>query len=359
MDRNKILIYGATGYAGGLIADEFLRRCKNVNGPQIILAGRNAKKLALLADKHGCEVRAFSLEQASLHLGDVQVVLNCAGPFSETAKPMMQAAIASGCHYLDISGEIEVFQAARALASSDSLGKRIILCPGVGFDIVPTDCLAAKLKEAFPHAHTINLAFTFGTLPSVGTMNTVIEGLSLGGVVRRGGKLTPVINGYRIRKVQFQDKRRWCVSIPWADVYTSGITTGVPNGMVLTAMPWLACHLLRATTPLRGLLATKGAEYWLKRSIRTFMSSGPDRKQRMQDRCQVWGEAIGENGERVTATLSAPNVYTLTVEAAIGIALHSLKEERSGFFTASQLMGADFGLTLPGSKFELDQSSNK
>lgn len=357
----RILIYGATGYAGRLIAEECIRRAESA--PQLvpILAGRSEEKLQAIAEKLAtngvkCETRVFSLDAAARYLDDVRVVLHCAGPFSETASSMMRACIDSGTHYLDISGEIEVFQAARVLHAT-AQNKRIILCPGAGFDIVPTDCLSAKLKEALPDAHTINLAFTFGTMPSVGTLNTVIEGLALGGLVRRNGLLKEVGNGYRIRKIPFQDKRRWCVSIPWADVYTAGISTSVPNGMVLTAMPWLACQFLRGTSPMRGMLANPTAETVLKQLCKWVMRDGPDRKQRMQDRCQVWGEAIGNNGQSLTATLSAPNVYDLTVDAALGMAEHCLRaNEQFGFFTASQLMGAAYGLTLPDCNFKLNQS---
>ena len=274
IEKSKVLVYGASGYAGRLIALECAKRSRSSSAWSAVVAGRTASKIGSVASEVGCESRVFELDRCDRFLSDVGVVVHCAGPFSSTAKPMMDACIRTGTHYLDISGEIEVFQYARS-QSKLAAERGSVLCPGAGFDIVPTDCIATRLKEEFPAAREINLAFTFGTLPSVGTLHTVIEGLALGGVIRRDGFLAPVSNGYRIRRIRFQDRSRWCVSIPWADVYTSGISTGVPNGMVLTAMPWIACQMVRATSLVRGMLATKLAEAFMKRLANLLFSGGP------------------------------------------------------------------------------------
>src|SRR5262245_9578732 len=169
---SKWLLYGANGYTGELIAREAVRR-----GLKPILAGRNTARIRALAKELGCEARAFSLGDQTatlIALQDVSAVLNCAGPFSATAGLMMQACLVSHVHYLDITGEIDVFELANKLGEKAQRA-RILLCPGVGFDVVPTDSVAAKLKEALPDATHLVLAFEGKGRPSVGTQKTLIE----------------------------------------------------------------------------------------------------------------------------------------------------------------------------------------
>jgi len=144
----KILVYGATGYTGKLVAEEASRR-----GLDVVLAGRNPEKLKAVADSLGLEARPIALsDPPRLHAGleDVSTVLHIAGPFSETSRPMVDACLATQTHYLDVTGEIPVFEAiARRDAEAQAAG--VTLLPGVGFDVVPSDCLAvhvaARIEE--------------------------------------------------------------------------------------------------------------------------------------------------------------------------------------------------------------------
>lgn len=165
----KWLLYGAYGFTGELIAREAVKR-----GLSPILAGRNAQKLQPLADELGLDMRAFSLDaHAADHLADVSLVLHCAGPFSKTSQPMMMACLSAGAHYLDITGEIDVFEQAHAL-KEQAKQKGIIICSGVGFDIIPTDCTALKLKELMPDAVSLSLGFDSDSGISRGTYKTMI-----------------------------------------------------------------------------------------------------------------------------------------------------------------------------------------
>ena len=124
------LLYGANGYTARLIIDESLKQ-----GLKPILAGRNQEKIEALAKKYKLPSRIFDLGQASQiqqHLEGVSVCLNAAGPFSKTALPLAKACINKGVHYLDITGEIAVFEDIKKL---DGLarGQDIMLMPGTGF----------------------------------------------------------------------------------------------------------------------------------------------------------------------------------------------------------------------------------
>src|SRR5688500_8830735 len=104
------MIYGAHGYSGQLLAGEAVKR-----GQRPIHAGRNAQAVAELAKKlGGLEHRAYSLDdpaQVDRGLAGIGLVVHCAGPFSQTSKPMLDACVRAKVHYLDITGEIDVFEA--------------------------------------------------------------------------------------------------------------------------------------------------------------------------------------------------------------------------------------------------------
>lgn len=343
MPGQQWMIYGAYGYTGELMVREAVRR-----GLRPMIAGRSASKLEPLAKELGLEYRAFDLSQADANVVGMSAVLNCAGPFSSTAHTWIDACLKARVHYVDITGEIPVFQLGHS-RDADARQAGIIVCPGAGFDIVPTDCLAAMLKQDVPDAETINLAFSFGTRPSVGTARTIVEGIEAGGLIRRRHALTTVANGYRIRRVDFPNGRRWAVTIPWGDVYTAGVSTGAANGMVYTALPLMLGLVMRITSPLRGLLATRWAQKWLDRLAVRLFGGGPDADARDNQRSEFWGEALGASGNYSTATISAPNVYALTVDTALTITQHCLSTStQAGYYTPSMLMGSEFISRRPG-----------
>src|SRR5262245_18321514 len=212
------LLYGANGYTGELIAREAVRR-----GMRPVLAGRSRAKIEKLAAELNCPSAVFPLEDHTAlasTLEGVQAVLHCAGPFAHTARSMMQACIASHVHYFDITGEIDVFELAHSV---DEKARRagIVLCPGTGFDVVPTDCLALKLKEALPDATHLALGFDANSGLSKGTAKTTIESAALGGRVRRDGRIVDVPLGTTTRRIDFGGGERLAVSIPWGDVSTA------------------------------------------------------------------------------------------------------------------------------------------
>ena len=193
--RKGFMLYGATGYTGRLIA-----RAAKTAGMAPMLAGRNPDRLARVARELGLPSRTISLSDASAlrqALSEVTVVLLAAGPFSRTSAPVLDACLATGTHYLDITGEIDVFEAAAARdAAARAAG--VMVLPGVGFDVVPSDCLAAHLHERLPDATELSLAIDAMSTMSRGTQKTALEGVS-GGVqqVRRGGRITTLAVPWR------------------------------------------------------------------------------------------------------------------------------------------------------------------
>ncbi len=230
------LLYGAYGYTGRLIT----RLCAE-RGLTPLLSGRNAEKLEAMHREFGFPYRAVDLRNTTeLHdlLQDQKVVLHAAGPFVETAEPMMEACLATGTHYLDITGEIPVF-AMGAKRSEAAVKAGVMLMSGVGFDVVPTDCMAAYLKEKMPEATELVLAFAWkGGMLSHGTAKTMLGGLGTGGAIREHGKIKPVKAAYDTRTFPFTEEVPLrAVTIPWGDVFTAYFTTGIPNIKTYFAVP--------------------------------------------------------------------------------------------------------------------------
>lgn len=337
------MIYGAYGYTGELVVREAVRL-----GLQPIIAGRDGKKLQPLADALGLEARAFEVARAKANLKDVAVILNCAGPFSSTASAFVEACIDAHVHYVDITGEIPVFQFCHA-QDARAAAAGIVLCPGAGFDIVPTDSLAAALKARMPDASRIDLAFSFGTKPSIGTAKTILESAASGGLIRRDHRLVSVPNAYRMRRIPFPGGTRWGVSIPWGDVFTAGISTGVPDGLVYCALPLTLGLSMRLTNFMRRLFATPSVSKALYRLAERLFSGGPDAGARGIERTEFWAQARNIHGQAVTMRMSAPNVYAMTADTALAIAQRCLTDPgRGGYTTPSMLMGSAFFLGRPG-----------
>lgn len=340
--KKRWMIYGAYGYAGGLMLREAVKQ-----GFAPVVAGREAEKLQPLAKELGLEYRAFEVRDAGPHLREIGVLLNCAGPFSATAEPLVESCLEHGVHYLDITGEIDVFRKCYEF-DAEARKRQILLLPGVGTDIVPTDCLAAMLKERLPSATRLDLALSFGTRPSVGTVKTMIESIGKGGLIRRNNRLKTVPNAYRVRKIPFQNRPQWAMTIPWGDVFTAGISTGVPDGAVYMALPKASINLVRLTNPFKGLLNTKFGQRVAKSLLGSLMKQGPDARARETERGQFWGEVYAPDGNRLEMTMSTPNVYALTAVVGIRIAAYCLDYAgRGGYFTPSMLLGSDFIRSIP------------
>jgi short subunit dehydrogenase-like uncharacterized protein len=341
------LIYGANGYTGNLIAEEAVRR-----GLRPRLSGRNREAVTALAARlHTSAIPCDLHDSAALRatLAGCRVVLHCAGPFSETSRAMVDACLAEGAHYLDITGEIDVFSACHD-RSGEAVGRGICLVPGVGFDVVPTDCVAALLKEALPDATALVLAFEAGGGLSVGTAKTSIAGLGRGGRVRRAGVLVEVPPAFKTRTFIRGGKPRTAMTIPWGDVFTAYITTGIPDIEVYMSASPASIASAKRLEWVRPLLRFGAVTRFLQRRIAASLKP-PSLETRARTNAYVWGEASAKGGRTARIEIETPNGYDLTVTAALGVVERLIGPSAgtpSGYFTPSQLMGARYVLGLPG-----------
>jgi short subunit dehydrogenase-like uncharacterized protein len=331
------LIYGASGYTGELVARLAVRR-----GERPVLAGRSAGRVGPLAAELGLEHRVFGLaEPAALvrGLAGMSVVAHCAGPFAATAVAMARACCESGAHYLDITGEIDVFEQLHGLGA-EAAAAGVVLLPGAGFDVVPTDCLAMTVARALPGAGALDLAFLPGSGPSGGTTRTALAMLRHGGRARINGVITPVPIRWKSLRADFPSGPRTVSAVPWGDVSTAYFSTGIPNIITYT------------TAPPGGSLVAPVLRFGPAAAVADALAGrvkGPGSSKRARGHAEVWARA--SHGSRTaTATLTTPNPYDLTADSVVqaAIRLAAGTTVAAGMHTPATAFGPGYASELDG-----------
>jgi short subunit dehydrogenase-like uncharacterized protein len=348
------MLYGANGYTGRLIVEEAVR-----HGQRPVLAGRDPRAIEGLAARYGLDFQVFPLDDARVieaELAKVSALCLAAGPFSRTSLPALNACLSTRTHYLDITGEIDVIEAVMA-RSEEARSAGVSLLPAMGFDVVPSDCLARKLREALPSATSLELAFFGGSSPSGGTAKTMLEGLPRGGLVRSGGRLSPVPFAHATLEVPFRDETRPAISVPWGDVSSAYYSTGIPNIVTYLALPRGQALGLRAlgglapalgARPLRGLMAR----------LAERAAKGPDEATRARSRMQLWGRVTAPDGRAAEGTLTTPDGYTLTARTAVEAATRAAQGRTlPGAFTPAMAFGAGFVTEFGGCDLRAPKSA--
>jgi short subunit dehydrogenase-like uncharacterized protein len=351
MQTNSFLLYGANGYTGELIA-----RYAHQYNLQPILAGRRKEVIEPLANKLQLPYRIFDMNDTTALLAalkEVKVVVNAAGPFQFTAKQMTEACLQTGTHYLDINGDIAVFE---MLKRFDDAAKKagIMLLPGAGFDVVPTDCVALQLKKLLPDAVSLKLAFaTLGGGLSHGTATTMVTKLGQGGAIRKDGKIIRKPLGQKGMWVDFGIKKLFVMSIPWGDISTAYSTTGIPNIESYTGISRKVYYLLKLQFLFNWLLRTNFVRNFFKKKINR-RPAGPSDEQRNKAISLVWGQATNVAGKTVTIRMSGPEGYTLTTLATLIIVQKVLNRNfLTGYQTPASAYGENLVMEIPGVKREI------
>lgn len=337
---SSVLLYGSYGFVGNLVAREAVTR-----GIELILAGRDREKLADQAGDLGRPARRFDLSEPSTvaeALEGVDCVLNCAGPFSNTATTMVEGCLRSQTDYVDITGEIPVIEQVRG-RDEEATDAGVTLLPAAGFSAVPMDCLAAHLAGRLTEATYLALGVDSFRPPSVGSIVTVIEGIDTGGAVRRDGKLEHVPAAWRTRDIDFGRGTRPAVTMPMGDVSTAHYTTGIPDIEVYAVMPQPARLALKLHRYVAPLLAATPVQRTLKR-LAGLVRDGPSERARERGSAYIWGEAR-TGDKRVVSRLRTPDPYVVTVDAAVTIAERVLDGDADdGYQTPAGAFGPEFVL---------------
>ncbi len=343
----SFLIYGANGYTGKLIVELAIKQ-----GLKPILAGRTEHKIKPVAEKMGLEYLVFSLDNQTELVNNLKkfpLVLNCAGPFSQTAKLMVEACLMAKTHYLDITGELAVFEMVK-LYDEQALKNEILLMPGVGFDVVPTDCMAKYLHTQLPDATHLQLAFvSVGGSISHGTLTTVLENLGGDGAVRENGVIVAKPNGHKGQEIDFGPFKQFTMTIPWGDVSTAYHTTHIANIEVYTGAAKSAYFAMKFQFLFNPILRTNLVKQQLQAYIDKKIT-GPTESQNQNGQSLIWGKVTNAQGTSIEAKLETVEGYKLTAEASVHIAKKVLATKgAAGYQTPAGMFGHKLILEISGS----------
>jgi len=320
-----LLIYGATGYTGRMVAEQAKAR-----GLDVVLGGRDAARLAALGAALDLPYRVFGVDAAPLPgamLDGCMAVLNCAGPFRLTAGPLMQACIAQGIHYLDITAEIGVYRLAEALGAQ-AAAAGVMLLPGVGWDVVPTDCLALHLAGRVAQPQSLRIALQVAGAMSRGSAISAGEIVGAGLLARVGGELvaTPAAQPAMF---DFGEGPVSCAPLSFGDLVTAWHSTGIPDIAMYV-------HVPDDAFPTGDL---------------SQLPDGPSAAERARHGARAVAEVSGADGSRVRAVIETVNGYSYTPLAAVAAAQQVMAGvHRPGFETPARLFGAGFAETVPGTR---------
>jgi short subunit dehydrogenase-like uncharacterized protein len=284
--------------------------------------------------------------RAMVKPGDM--VLNCLGPFGDTYSPVLRSCLATGAHYLDICAEWRVFE---GLHSADRAARDagIMLLPGIGFDVVASDCLAAHMARRLPDATRLQIGIAGLDLVSRGSARTIAQ--LVGEPVRvRRNRIIVADPRIRDETFDFGDGPTRAIAVSWGDVSTAYYTTGIPN-----------VDVYFESTPATMSLAFANRTFgWmfrnplLERTAQQFASrlrSGPSAAERESRRVTVVARATDANSRSVESRLVTNEAYTFTAQAACAVMQEATNGcIEPGFQTPGKLLGADFVLQIEGSK---------
>lgn len=344
------MIYGSYGYTGSLLAERALAR-----GLHPLLAGRDATRLAAQCRRLALPGTAFALEdRAALAsaLGQVPLVINCAGPFVDTVGAMVAACLESQTHYLDVTGEIEVFEwlAAR---HAEARQRGIVLVGGVGFDVVPGDCMALWLQQRLPDANRLTIAFSGKGAFSRGTLRGSLRKIHKGVMLRKDGLLQTVPSAFKTRQIDFGSGPQRAMLIAWGDLATAYTSTRIPDIETYMGTPWLLYQLTRVSRHLGWLLGSAVVQRLLLR-LPDLLPPGPDERRRERGYTVFYGEVANPAGEQRAVRFWGPDGYDFTVEACLLAAERVMAGEvPAGYHTPGTAFGADFFLEVPGTRREV------
>jgi short subunit dehydrogenase-like uncharacterized protein len=341
----KFLIYGANGFVGRVIA-----RMAVEQGLQPVVAGRSAAAIQALGETLGVESRVFDLaDPAAVDVGlaGMPLVLHCAGPFIYTYKAIAEGCLRSGAHYLDLTGEVAVYSAL-AERDAEAQARGVMLMPGAGFDVVPSDCLAVYLKERLPSATYLALAFHSrgpGNIPP-GTARTSVENLQYPTRLRRGGQIIVAPEPGKTRSIDFGYGPRRAGLISWGDIFMAYHSTGIPNIENYIVLPERLVRMLALFSRLRPIFKYQ----WVRDLVTPLIPAGSTPEQRLQTKTHIWGEVTDNQGNRAAARLHGPEPgVDWTALAALGVVKRVLAGDfKPGFQTPGRVYGADFALEAPG-----------
>ena len=216
-----VLVYGATGHTGRFVTDELVRR-----GLTPVLAGRSAEGLAAVAPRHAALERRVAdvddPDRLRRAVSGVGVVVNCAGPFLDTAAPLAWAAVDSGAHYLDVSAEQGAVQRVYRELDAPARVARLAVVPALAFYGGLADLLVTAALDGDAGADEVEVAIGLDRWwPTDGTRATGARNTAPRQVIR-DGVLTPLANPSPTRRWAYPEPigEQPVVELPFSEAVT-------------------------------------------------------------------------------------------------------------------------------------------
>ncbi len=353
MNSDPVLLYGATGFTGRSVAQAF-----SDAGIDVVLSGRNRVKLGELAESLQLPWKATRLDEPEVLdrlVASASMVLNAAGPFAGTCVPLVESCLRVRRHYVDLSGEYPSFSAIERY-HPEAIENNVMLMPGAGFVVVPSDCLAVHLKNRMPEARYLRLAFSSVESFSRGTLRAMLNLVARNVVIRRHGSMTTVPVGRLQRCFDFGDGAVRGTAVSWADVITAWHSTGIPNIEVYAESDAWRMFMYQLGA-LQAPFQTAG----IRRAIDQFAQYWPEGPSaQTQDRAtrQIVGEVTDPGMHTIRARMTLPDGYLITPPIALSICQRVLNRDwHQGFRTPAQVYGVGLLDDLEG--VELEDLTNR
>lgn len=319
----KLMIYGAAGYSGRLVAAN-----AKAHGLDFVIAGREQSeaKLAFLAEELGVEYRLFAVDDGEAlvpALVDIAVLLNCAGPFMRTAEPLMRACIAGGVHYLDIAAEMDSYRLAEVL-DREAKAAGVMLLPGSGGSVAMLGSLAGHAAKRARRAVKLSIALHVAGGFSRGSAVSASENVTTQTLRRVDGKLVDR-SADEVHSFDFGDGPATAFPVTLPDLITIWRATDIPDIETFVSV-------------------TDGA---FPGGDLAAMPDGPTIEERDANRYHAAVEVTDEDGTVIRSVLDTVNGYSFTTIAAAEAARRVLDGEvRTGFQTPATLFGIGFAETI-------------
>jgi short subunit dehydrogenase-like uncharacterized protein len=335
-------LLGATGVTGRLILERAVAK-----GLRPTLLGRDKAKLETLARPHGLETAAIDVTDAAsltAALAGRRLVLNAAGPFAKTSAPVIAAALAAGCDYLDVDGEIDPF-AALLNRHSEACARGVALVGGVGFGVAAGDGLAAQVVAKLGGADRLRLAIDVASgYATASVADSTLAVLGAGGREISGGELRArPIGRFTWRETLPDATSRPFASAPLAEIVAIQHALGVPEIVAGAPMSLAQAFALRLMSPALPYLLTAQP---IRRALANTggHSGADDGKSSLISRVFV---TAWKDGKTASLTLEAGEGFSTAADIAVAAVERALSHRPSrGAHTPSTAFGREFVATV-------------
>ena len=321
--HSAIVVFGTTGYTGGLVVDALLRR-----GIRPVLAARSQKKLNEMSERlGGLEIRTADVtrpETVHALVGRGDVLISTVGPYARWGRPALDAAVSQGAHYIDSCGEAPFIKTVLGEFDDAARAADCALLPAFGYDYVPGNLAGAlALREAGDAAASLDIAyFATGSLNrglSSGTRATMAAGLHEPTFVLRRGQIRTERTARGVRRFPVGERHRSAFSVSGSEVFL--LHDQSPTIRDITVyngwFPSTSRVIQAATAAVAAVAALPvGKRILDARAARQAGSSGgPTAAERAATRSYVVAVVRDPDGKvRAQTHLEGPSIYDLTAE---------------------------------------------